>query len=35
MLQELPIPIMDNKVPGICSQYFATGKDKKKVKVKM
>ena len=24
MLPELPIP-MDDEVPGICSQYFATG----------
>ena len=29
MLRELPIP-MDDEVPGICSQYFATEKNKKK-----
>ena len=34
MLRELPIP-MDDEVPGICSQYFATEKNKKKVKVNM
>ena len=34
MLRELPI-IIDDEVPDICPQYFATVKDNKKVKVKL